>query len=518
MLNENIFINQIGYLEQDSKTAFSTLAGDAKLCDAASGVVVYSGKFTGSGQTDQAAGEPVYTFDFSEYKKPGQYFICPGDSKSFNFQISNEVYNQLYYSTLNYFKLSRCGNGCHTSAADIYGTNETKTIIGGWHDAGDYGRYVVAAAKTVMDLLLAYKSTKDRFSAFDILDEARFELEWMLKMQREDGGVYHKITCYHFCAFIMPEEEKDKQVISPVSTSATADLAGTFAYAAKFYADSDPAFADALIASARKAQVYLDSHEDELFINPKEITTGGYGDHNVSDERYFALCSLWAATGEENYLKAAEKIRTEQKERKPDPDKPWDRGWHIGFGWGMVSGYGTEILLENADKLKGSAILKSICCDILSQAESDLEIVKSSAFKTDVKHFGWGSNGAVCDVAHVLILAWRLSGRAEFKTAAKNQLDYILGCNPLNYCYVTGEGSKSPVNPHHRPSGASGKVMPGMVVGGPSEWLQDEYAKNHLQGSAPLKCFIDAVPSYSTNEVAIYWNSAFVYLLSQVGI
>ena len=523
---KNIFVNQIGYFLDGSKFAFAmglekdkAGADSFEICDCSTGNPLYSGKLVKNKELDPKVGQDVWLADFSDFSKEGQFFVKVGKSKSFDFKIADHVYDSLYFSTLNYFKLSRCGQGiCHTSPAEIYGTDQTKNVQGGWHDAGDYGRYVVAAAKTVMDLLLAYDSTKDKFSDFDILDEVRFELEWMLQMQRKDGGVYHKITCYHFCAFILPEEEKDKQVLAPVSTAATADFAGCLAFAAKYYEKTDPDFAKNLLEAAKKAQSYLDNHDDELFINPPEITTGGYGDKNVADERYFALCSLWAATGDESYLNRAAKIRLVQKLRTLDPSCPWDRGWHEGFGWGVVSGYGSEILLENADKIKDPQFLSAIKTDLFAQADEILKLVGNSAFKICLEHFGWGSNGAICDIAHLLLLAFEVSGNSDYLTAAGHQFDYLLGCNPLNYCYVTGEGSHFPEKPHHRPSGASGHLMPGMLVGGPSEWLQDECAKKYLQGKAPLMCFIDKQGSYSTNEVAIYWNSAFVHLLAKVGI
>lgn len=523
--NNSIYINQVGYLPGDSKIAYissqvrqSQEGTDLfELCDTATGKTLYSGKIQGSGNVDKGAGQAIYTADFSDFQTSGKYFIKFGQEKSFDFQISSDVYRDLYFSTLNYFKLSRCGQGlCHTSPADVYGTDQTKNVHGGWHDAGDYGRYVVAGAKTIMDLLLAYNSSKDSFKDFDILAEVRFELEWMLQMQREDGGVYHKITCYHFCGFVMPAQETERQVLSPVSTAATADFVGVTAYSAQYFEGTDPEFARKLIEAAKKSQAYLDSHEDEFFINPPEITTGAYGDRNVSDERYFALCSLWAALGDETYLNRALVIRAQQKDRPLDPNCPWDRGWVESFGWGMVAGYGTEILLANAEKIKNRALVNSLCADVLTQAMEILEISNNSAFGTCLLHFGWGSNGAVCDQAHVMMMAYSISKKEEFKKAAKKQIDYILGCNPLDLCYITCQGSRYPVNPHHRPSGASGKLMPGMLSGGPSEWLQDECAKENLQGQPPLKCFIDAQPSYSTNEVAIYWNSAFVYLLAKV--
>ena len=373
-----------------------------------------------------------------------------------------------------------------------------------------------------MDLLLAYASLEASGAQvagaemFDILNEVRFELEWMLEMQREDGAVYHKISCYHFCPFILPQEEKEALVIAPVSTSATADFAGALAYASTFYKDKDKNFSEKLLSAAKKAQEYLDSHEDELYKNPSEITTGGYGDWNVKDERYFALCSLFAVTGDEEYLKKAMQVRKEAKAIPYNPEEPWKRPWIEGFGWGCVAGYGTEILLRNKKLIKDATIIEDLEASIKDAYEKVLERVKNASFGTSLDKVFWGSNGAICDNAHLLLLAYDLTGEKEYFEAAKKQLDYILGCNPMDVCYVTGFGTNTVQNPHHRPSGALGSTMPGMLSGGPSEWLADEIAKNNLQGKPPLQCFADIQGSYSTNEVAIYWNSPLVYLVARM--
>ncbi len=532
MKESEIFINQLGYRSPDIKTLLVSKAakGDAKefsVCQKADGKAVFSGQLFAAPEDEQSGGG-YFTGDFSSLKEAGQYYISIGTEKSFNFEISDSVYDAVALSTLKYFTDSRCGQGiCHTGIAEVYGSGEKKEVQGGWHDAGDYGRYIVAGTKAVMDLLLAYKKCPEHFAAlnggkgFDLLAEVRFELEWMLQMQREDGAVYHKISGYHFCPFIMPQEEKDQMILAPVSTAATADFAGCLAYASGFYEEEGPsqdkAFAKALLDAALKAQNYLFSHDDELYINPPEITTGGYGDRDVRDERYFALCALYAATGEKNYLTQALKYREDKKKDKPDSQHPWNDGWQECFGWPFVSGYGTEILLELAarDALPAD-LLAEITSGIITQAEKYLEVSKASAFRYCSRFVMWGSNGSICDLAHIMLMAYDLTGREDFKQAAKAQIDYILGCNPVNYCYVTGAGTKQVVNPHHRPSGASGKVYPGMLSGGPCSGLLDAYAKQHLTGRPPLKCFADAQPSYSTNEVAIYWNSAFVYVLARV--
>jgi len=526
MKESEIFINQIGYKLFDNKNVFvsKSAKGESKeftVCNKIDGQVVFTGALIAA-PDDELSGGGYFSGDFSSIQTAGEYYVCVGKERSFDFKIADDVYDAVALSALKYFTDSRCGQGiCHTGIAEVYGTGEKKNVQGGWHDAGDYGRYIVAGTKTVMDMLLAYKKCPEKFSNFDLLGEIRFELEWMLQMQREDGAAYHKISCYHFCAFIMPQEEKDQLVLAPVSTAATADFAGCLAYASGFYKDSDSAFAKKLLDAALKAQTYLFSHDDEFYINPPEITTGGYGDRDVRDERYFALCSLFAATGDKNYLNQALKFREEKKKDKPDPKHPWNCGWQEGFGWPFVSGYGTEILLEvAAGKYDGaelsSDLISEIHTCIISQAEKILEVSNSSAFKYCSKLVFWGSNGAICDLAHILFMGYDLTGREDFFKAAKAQIDYILGCNPVNYCYVTGAGSKPVVNPHHRPSGASGRVYPGMLSGGPCAGLLDAYAKEHLTGLPALKCFADAQPSYSTNEVAIYWNSAFVYLLARV--
>lgn len=530
-MNNTIFINQIGYPCNGAKIAY-IYEKDTKGLDTfeilKNGKSVYSGKISDP-VNDEIAGDPVCHCDFSDFCQEGQYELKIGDSKSFVFKIGNNLYNDLYYSTLRYFTLSRCGEdivddeteiwgheACHTLEAEIYGTNETKKVIGGWHDAGDYGRYVVAGSKTVMDLLLAYDESKDCFNRFDILNEVRFELEWMLQMQREDGGVYHKISCYHFCGFILPQKETDKIVISPVSTAATCDFAGCLAYASKYFEKTDKDFADRLLKAAIKANEYAESKGDEIFSNPPEITTGSYGDWNVSDERYFAFCSLFAATKDKTYFDKAIELRNTQKSKPENYTEPWKRNWMEGFGWGNVSAYGTEILLKNAELISDKSIYDDLVDGIIARAESMVENSQKAAFGLSMTKIFWGSNGAVCDDAHMLLLAYDLTGNKKYYDAARKNFDYVLGCNPLNYCYVTGNGSKSPVKPHHRQSGFLNNVMPGMLAGGPSAGLQDDVARKNLQGKAPLQCYIDDTGSYSTNEIAIYWNSPFVYTLAKL--
>ena len=541
-----IFVNQIGYPKDKTKFAYATGLKGGEIIElkkaggGLKGQSLFSVKATAPVE-DRVAGQPVCAIDFSDFAQEGEFVLTVNaggkNTASFPFKIGSGLYDDIYYAAGKYFYLSRCGQkidqehggswaheACHNSPALVYGSQEKIEVNGGWHDAGDYGRYIVAASKAVMDLLLAWEASEScgdtgaRASQFDLLAEVRFELEWMLKMQRDDGGVYHKVSCYHFCGFINPDEEKDELVVAPVSSTATADFAGSCAFASTFFEAGDPDFAKKLMDASLKAWDYLESHDEEPFKNPPEITTGGYGDWSSADERYFACSALFLKTGDSKYLNKALELRKSIESLPADPDFPWKNKWIEGFGWGMVAGYGTEIFLRAKDKIADKNTVKLFEASIIAGADRLLERVKNASFGTGLDRVHWGSNGHVCDQAHLLLAAWDITQDKTYYEAAKKQLDYVLGCNPMNICYVTGFGSNTVKFPHHRPSGATKKTMPGMLSGGPCEGLYDACAKEKLGplNLPPLRCFIDDFASYSTNEIAIYWNSSFVYVASKL--
>ena len=179
----------------------------------------------------KSAGEVNYVGDFTEVSDPGVYYISAGAAgESDHFRIGLDAYDGLLQKSMYYFYLSRCGMelkgaagvfshpACHTGLGTVYGSGEKKDVSGGWHDAGDYGRYVAPGAMAVAQLLLAYTNNRGLVRQYtnpdstqkvmpEYLAECKYELDWMMKMQREDGALYHKATCYHFCDFVMPEEE-----------------------------------------------------------------------------------------------------------------------------------------------------------------------------------------------------------------------------------------------------------------------------------------------------------------------
>lgn len=518
----DININQIGYKSDSKKTAvirdftneteFSVINADTK-------AVVYTGKLSNETQYS-LAGEVNKIADFSEVKETGKYYISCGElDDSYTFEISDDVYGNLLDDTVKMLYLQRCGTevkdaefghvACHTSIATIYGTTEKIDVSGGWHDAGDYGRYVVPAAKTVADLLYAYAENPELFGdnlgipesgngIADILDETRYELEWMLKMQASSGGVYHKVSCATFPGYVMPQMEKDELLVTPVSTTATADFCASMALAYEFYKDIDKTFADKCLDAAEKAWAFLEANPNLIFKNPGDyIVTGEYGDNKDSDERYWAAVQMYRATGDTKYLTATDR-----------------NGTKTGLDWSTVGDYGNIAILTMDGVDKNSTYYNNAKSAVLKQADALVDVSNSSTYGVAIDVFNWGSNMTIANAGIITSLAYKITGDAKYLDAAEAQTNYLLGINPCGECFVTGYGTVSPEAPHHRPSMVVGKAMKGMLVGGVNQNLEDSAAKAYCRSLPAAKRYVDNSESYSTNEITIYWNSPLTYLLA----
>ncbi len=526
---QSINLNQIGFLPDAEKIA--VLNGDAistkaTVVDAASGSVVYEGDVESASFND-ATGRDEARFDFSSFTTPGTYKIVSGEFESFEFKIAEDVYDEAFDATLRMFYLQRCGveltadlagdhshPECHTGAATIYGTEETIDVSGGWHDAGDYGRYVVSGAKGAADLMLAYSLYPNAFDDElgipesgngipDVLDEVKFELNWLFKMQAPDGGVYHKVTCANFPGFVMPEAETEELIVTPVSTTATGDFAAVMAMASYIYADIDPDFATACYDAAVKAAEYLDAHPDfEGAVNPDGIVTGEYPDTNDKDERCWAYAELFKASGDSKYDDAFCALI--------DGGVPCAND----FGWQGVGAYAGYAYLS-AEKTKGK-FYDAVLTSFMSGVPGVEAAAAGDAYNSSLVEYPWGSNMTIANNGMYLILYDVVKNTDEGDAVAREQLNYLLGTNGTSYCFLTGFGTQSPESPHHRPTEATGIVVPGMVAGGPNQNLEDPYASTVLEGTAPALCYADNDQAYSLNEVTIYWNSPVVFLFAYV--
>lgn len=525
---KTILLNQVGYLPHVKKVAvFRGLETEENFTvhNAETDEVVYIGTITDA-QENTSAEETDWQADFSELTESGIYYLQSETcGKSDSFSIGEDVYNNLTDSMVKMFYLQRCGCevedetfghiACHTQQTLDYTTGEEMDVTGGWHDAGDYGRYVTAGAKAVADLLWAYEYNPSLFSDNvgipesgngipDVLDEVRYELEWMQKMQdMETGGVHHKVTCKNFPGYVMPEQETDPLYVTPVSSLATADFAAVMAMAYQWYAEFDSSFAEECLTRAKLAWDYLDENPNLVFTNPSDISTGTYANYSDSDERFWAAAVLYAATGKKAYKNAVN-------------DGMASPALQPAFDWTTISGYGYLSLLSLSEEKLDADIRETLTASMTKSCVSLYKTIDSDAYRSSVSTYYWGSNMTISNNGFLMSKTALLTQNNDYLDGAYDQLNYLLGKNATGYCFVTGFGAQSPQNPHHRPSMAAGQAMPGMLAGGVNQNLEDETAEALLEYTPNAKRYLDNSESYSTNEITIYWNSPMILLLSML--
>lgn len=521
---KDINLNQIGYYPTDKKIAVVRNAKSDKfeVYNADNETVAFEGDL-GLNKYNIPSIENIRYADFSSLTKEGKYYVKCGEAVSFTFEIGKSIYDNISDDTLKMLYMQRCGyelteqyagefahKTCHTEEATIYGTNDKIDVSGGWHDAGDYGKYVVPGSKAVLDLLLAYYTDSSAFSGSinipesnngkaDVLDEVKYELDWMLKMQRSDGMVYHKVSTPDFPGMIMPDEDNSMElVVYPVSYAATADFTASMAMAYMVFKDSDKTYADRCLDAATSSYNALIKDNDiSSFVNPQDCTTGEYPDGQLNDELVLASSAMYFATEDDKYQQTAiSHYSSSSKE----------------LGWADMSGYAQFMALMSDYDNKDKNFYNTVKSDMQAKAdELASKADKDGYFITLGKNYPWGSNMTVANDAMYLIMADRLTSGEKYIDTAKGLVNYLCGTNPLSICFITGYGSSSPCHPHHRICTVKSSAIKGMLVGGPDGSLEDPYAYNALSGNPPALCYIDNKESYSTNEVTIYWNSPLIF-------
>ena len=417
----------------------------------------------------------------------------------------------------------------HASAADA--ARPEGTVIsasGGWYDAGDYNKYIVNSGITMGTLLDAYEDFSGYFDTLrtnippvagaagavpDLLNEAIYNLRWMMQMQDPaDGGVYHKCTNAAFDGMVMPGVTKAPRYVVQKGTAATLDFAAVTAQAAcllEKFSHQLPGLADscrrAAIAAWVWARRYPDSVYDQDAINRRykpAITTGAYGDRFFNDERFWAASELLATTGDEQYIPTIRQYA----------------GISVSLpSWAYVSMMGDYTLLRFEASMPAvmRPVLDSIRQGVLAMADHYVKAMAGTAFHTVMgearRDFVWGSNSIAANEGMLLIEAWMLRHDQRYLDAALSNLDYLLGRNAPDMCFVTGMGSRSTMHPHHRPSVADGIVppIPGLLAGGPNPGRQDRQSYTYTE---PETAYLDNDGAFASNEIAINWNAPLVYL------
>ncbi|MFH8484455.1 glycoside hydrolase family 9 protein [Streptomyces longisporoflavus] len=552
-------VNQAGYLPDGPKRATVVTTATQSLTwqlRDASGKVVASGATVPRG-ADAPSGQSLQVADFSSYQGSGADYVLSVDgSGSVPFDIRATLYDGLRSDAMAFFYHQRSGTPIdaslvgsdysrpagHLGVAPNKGDTSVpcqatvcdyaRDVRGGWYDAGDHGKYVVNGGISTWLVVNSFERAKragkdaplgdstlripERDNGVpDVLDEARWELDFLMRMQVPEtkpyaGMAFHKVHDAQWTGMPMrPEQDAQPRELHRPSTAATLNLAAAAAQCARVFRPYDAAFADRCLSAARRAWTAARANPDVYAPDSDSTGGGAYGDTKVSDEFYWAAAELYATTGDGGYREAVT-----------------DSSWHTsptafsdyGFGWADTAALGRLTLatvpndLPAADRDRVRASVATAADGYLSRAAAQGYPVPAPA-----DGYFWGSNGAVAGDAIVLAVAGELTGDKRYRTGALETMDYLLGRNAIGQSYVSGYGTTSSRNQHHRfwahQLDASLPNPPaGSLAGGPNSGLQDPVAEEKLTGCAPAACYIDDIGSYSTNEVAINWNAPLAWL------
>jgi endoglucanase len=540
-----IRVNSIGFLPGAAKVAVvpDGAARDFSIVRAGSSTVVHKG-ILGPAAAAPEAGDTVRLAKFDDVREPGRYLVrVAGLPDSAPFEIGATVYGALNAASVKAFYFNRAGTALAAKHAGAYaraaGHADTRVLVHesaasaarpagtviaspeGWYDAGDYNKYIVNSGITTYTLLAAFEDFPAFFKAQDlaipesgdampdILDEALWNLRWMLTMQDPaDGGVYHKLTNQRFDGMVMPDKATQARYVVQKTTAAALDFAAVMAMASRVYAPYDrqlDGLPARMLAASKAAWQWAQAHPAALYRQPKDIATGEYGDKEVADEFAWAAAELYVTTGDALFYKAINAAALQATVPS----------------WSDVRGLAWMSLARHQKQLGAAADRDLITGRIDTLAGSLATAWKASAYGITMQpaDYVWGSSAVALNQAMVLLHGYRLTGKREYLDAAQAGLDYVVGRNAVGRSFVTGFGVNPPLHPHHRPSEADGIAapIPGFIVGGPQPAQQDRKDCPLPYPSAlPAKSYLDHACSYASNEIAINWNAPLVYVSAGV--
>lgn len=586
-----IRLNQLGLDAIGPKRAMLASAAtdplDWQLVDA-------QGKVAASGRTivfgpDAASGETVHVIDFSAFATPGKgYRLRAGDMVSRPFDLGPGTRGNLARDALSFFYNQRAGmpiEARYAGAAwaraaghanevvhciqgkDFLGTEWpgcplSFNVKGGWYDAGDQGKYVVNGGISLWTLLNAYEREHLRGKpgpfadgkvripeagngVNDLLDEARYEMEFLLRMQAPDqiglrlpvgppppfvrpapgtppgppppltlpmqvvdigGMAFQKVADRNWTKLPTPPAlDTEERVLFPPTTAATLNLAATAAQCARLWRGVDNAFAARCLKAAERAWAAA-KRNPEIYALAFFGGSGGYGDNDLTDEFYWAAAELFATTGKPEYLAA---VRASPHFAEALNEPSWPRTATLG-----------TITLATVPTALPKADVARLRAGIVEAADRFLADSARTGYHIPYAPPGypWGSNSSILNRAILLGYASDFTHDAKYREGVADSLDYLLGRNPNDKSYVSGYGARPLENPHHRFWAHSLDATlpgppPGVLSGGPNSTAMGDPVGQTMRGKcAPMACYADDIRAFTMNEVAINWNAPLVWV------
>jgi endoglucanase len=564
-----IRVNQVGYAPGAAKNAavVASSATTFQVVDEVSGLPV-GGDTDGSrpltaGQSFAFSGEEVQVADFSDLTVPGTYHLeVAGLDPSPSFTVADDVYRAPALATLKafyYWRASTAIDAAHggqwtraaghpntgmgfmsasfSPSAPKVTTATTWDAPKGWYDAGDYGEYVVNAGITVGSML----AVQELYPGFgfenatnipesgagknDLLEEVRWELAWMLRMQDDDGGVFFKIAGASWPGWVMPAADPTGRQVIGKSTTSTLDFAAVMAQAARVYAAYDATLSEQCWTAATRAYVWARAHANSPA--PGAVTpaadagSGGYGDGDYRDEFAWAAAELYITSVARG---SADSAYLDDANLKAALDTVSIDGF---AGWQTVKNLAYYSLATSG--ALGGTKTDALRAAIRAVADDHVTVMSGNPYGFPLDHYSWGSAAQVANAGVVLVYAARFAETADdrrrYLDHAVQAADYILGKNTLDTTFVTGVGTRSPQQPHSRISQADGvgAPFPGLVTGGPNSGVQDHGNGNppvtyprSCSDAHPAYCWVDYYESYASNEPAINQNAAAFLLFAGI--
>jgi len=525
-------LNQLGYYPNSVKQfVVADMPAQAYKVVDESGTTVFSGNLSDKGTWDMS-GEKVMMGDFSKLTKSGRYYIFVDDSiSSFPFEVKEGLYTEALNAAIKSYYFQRASIPIYEQYGGIYHrvaghpdmncafhpstgkTDGTLDSPGGWYDAGDYGKYIGNASLStgqMLDLLEMFPDIipdntldipESGNGISDLWDELKYELDWVLTMQDEDGGVYHKLTAKNFSEFIMPGEYDLDRLIIGKGTAATLNFSAVLAQASRLYQDIDTLWSAKALQASAKAFEWALQHDNIPYANPTDVATGAYDDTVFDDDFFWAASELFITTQNQKYAGAMKNYSQAYRHQLTN-------SWKF-----FVRNNAFHSLLLNRDMLD-TASREALISGHLVLADSLLNRILSNPYHVALHRYEWGSNSDVLNQAMILCFAHYLTGDEKYLAGAEQINDYIFGKNATGYCFLTGYGFKRVMFPHHRPSGADGidDPIPGFIAGGPNNDRQDKGSVDY-PSDYPAKAYLDVEASYASNEVCLNWNAPAVFVM-----
>ena len=565
----HIRINQLGYLTEDSKVAVifgkKPIKESFQLIDQNTGEVI--GEFKSQRlKKDNWGGFEYSEVDFSQVQKSGSYFLKGKRSEATStiFRIGDDAYGNHQETLLEFMRQQRCGYNptldmvCHEKdGRSFFGPMPDSTFVdlsGGWHDAGDQLKYLITSSYATAHMLMAYEMYPDRFEDKvnalgqpwpngipDILDEAKWGLDWIHKMHPAPDQLFHQVADDRdHRGFKIPNQDNSDygwgenqyraayfatgkpQGLRQYQSEATgvANLAGrsaaAMALAARIWEKdlNDPVFA----AKCKRAAISLYNlgREKEGFQQGNSYGAPyRYNEETWADDMEWAAAELYKLTGENDYLDQAKKYalmsNTEDSWTVRDSAAHYQLYPFINMGHYSLH----EVVDEDFKKVLEGYYLDGI--------KYTLQRAEKNPFHIGVP-FIWCSNNLLTSLVTQVILYEKMSGDKSFEPFLSAQRDWLFGRNPWGTSMFTGipEGGEYPVEVHTSLYVLLDLQVPGGLVDGPV--YTSIY--NNLIGLTLLKedkfaafqnehvVYHDDVGDYSTNEPTMDGTAGAILMMS----